>query len=194
MTLSGSRARRLAVVESYQLPGGARQRFAFQHEDLTPEQLRLVEAGALQWFRVAARRPRARLSMPSVAVDGLWHEFVLDTGAYADFCAAAFGRVLRHPSEPVTNPAALHATFLLAQRDESAAPAGLPLLFRVDSTLAVPGGHRYLADCGGRDQCYPLPDTVCLHHLKTSRRRHEWDYHDGPRATTSDLGGTYGEA
>jgi hypothetical protein len=58
-----------------------------------------------QWFRLAARHPRAQLSMPSALVDDLWRELVRDTRGYATFCDAAFGRFLPHEPEPAMGAA-----------------------------------------------------------------------------------------
>jgi hypothetical protein len=154
--------RRVAAADSLQFPGGVRHRFAQLHGDLTSEGLRSVEAAARQWFRLAARHPRARLAMPSVLVDDLWREFRVHSREYEEFCAAAFGRVLQPTAE--SRPRDLRDTFRFAQQDEPDA-TGLPLLFRVDQRLAGPGGRSYLADCGGRGVCYGLKDTTCLQHL-----------------------------
>jgi len=160
--------RRLAAVDDYQFPGSVRQRFVQQHGELTGDGIRSVEAAARQWFRVGVRRPKARLAMPSVIVDDLWREFVLQTREYAEFCAA-LGRVPPRPPEPETTaegwPGALQATFRYAQQDEPGSAGSLPVLFRVDQELAVVGGWRYLADCGGRGICHELKGSICLQHL-----------------------------
>jgi hypothetical protein len=166
-------ARRIAVVNAFEVPSSVRQRFTFQHGDLTAGDVRTVEAAAQQWFRLAARHPGAKLSMPSVVVDELWHELVLHTREYAEFCEAAFGQFLHHEPESAMGPAAVAAnrstalltTFRLARQDEDGGPDSLPLLFRVDEDLTAVGGRRYLADCGGRGQCYEVRSTVCLQHL-----------------------------
>ena len=151
-------------MDAFSFPGGLRQRFAYRHGDLSSAGLRSVEAGARQWFRLGARHPRARLTMPSVIVGDFWREFALHERDYAEFCAAAFGHPL--PPEPATvDRSRLRTTFDLAREDEVSAPGALPLIFRVDRELAVAGGSRYLADCGGRGLCYELKDTVCLQHV-----------------------------
>ena len=165
--------RRLAAVDAYQFPASVRQRFALVHPGLTSAHIALVQDAARQWFRLAARHPRVRLSMPSVAADHLWHEFVLHTREYAQFCDAALGRFLHHVPEtaPTSGDAvanqgrALQTTFRLAQEDEGIERTRLPLLFRVDRETGIPGGRRYLADCGGRGICYELPGAVCLKHV-----------------------------
>jgi hypothetical protein len=151
--LEHGKVRRTAAVDAYEFPGSVRQRFATHHEELTADDIRTVEAAARQWFRLAARHPRTRLSMPSLVVDDLWHEMVLHTVDYAAFCEAALGRFLHHVPESATaSPAAaanrssaLLATFHLARQDEGGGPDQLPLLFRVDHQLAVDGGRHYLA-------------------------------------------------
>ncbi len=150
-----------------------RQRFAIQHGDLTADGIRTVEAATRQWFRLVGRRPKAKLSMPSVVVDDMWHELVLHTRDYAAFCEDAFGRFLHHvPESAMSSPAAaanrstdLLNTLRLARHDEGGGLQRLPLLFRVDEELAVAGGRRYLAHCGGRGECLEVRGTVCLQHL-----------------------------
>ena len=177
MSLLRSRNRRtdhrLAFVAAYQFPTSVRQRFTLHHSGLADDDVGRVEAATRQWFRLAIRHPKAKLSMPSVVVDDLWHELVLHTRDYAAFCDSAFGRFLHHVPESAMSPEAatanrftdLEATFRLAQRDEGCDPKRLPLLFRVDQELAVDGGRHYLADCGGRGECYELQGTLCLQHI-----------------------------
>jgi hypothetical protein len=167
--LDRGNVRRTAIVDATTFPHGVRHRFAGSHADLTAEDIQTVEAATRQWFRLAARNPRAHLSMPSVVVDDLWHEWVLHTREYADFCEAAFGRFLHHvpdsPGAAAHGHTRLLATLRLARQDEPGCPDQLPLLFRVDRQLAVDGGRGYLADCGGRSQCHPVPGSVCLRHV-----------------------------
>jgi hypothetical protein len=153
--------RRLAVIDAYEFPSGIRSRFSLGHQSLSAEDVRVVEAGARQWFRLVARQSKAKLAMPSVIVGDMWRELVLHTRDYAEFCEIAFGGLRPY----VTDAAALGGTYRLAVRDEPDAPGRLPLLFRVDAELGVGGGSRYLADCGGRGQCHEMPGTVCLQHI-----------------------------
>ncbi len=128
-----------------------------------------------QWFRILARRPSLRLSMPSASVDEMWHEFLVHTRHYAAFCDAAFGQFLHHEPESAMSPELAVAnqgdrlllTLRLARRDEGCGPHALPLLFRVDEELGITDGRRYLLDCGGREHCHDAaqPGLTCLHHL-----------------------------
>jgi|tagenome__1003787_1003787.scaffolds.fasta_scaffold20947619_1 hypothetical protein len=183
-------AQRLAVVDDYRFPAGVRHRFTVEHGDLDTAAVILVEDATRQWFRLAVRHPKAKLSMPSVVVDSLWHEMVLNTRDYAEFCDAAFGHFLHHVPESAMIPAAAAAnrttrladTFHLAQEDESCRPEVLPLLFRVDRELEVKDGRHYLADCGGRGECYDLPGAICLQHVTgmDKPRRRGWNHEGGP--------------
>lgn len=65
----------------------------------------LVERGMCEWFVCCAWRGTAVLGMPSRAVDEAWHEFILDSIAYIDFCEKAFGEYLHHtPDEAMATP------------------------------------------------------------------------------------------
>lgn len=173
----GSRrvARRLAAVDAYTFPSNVRRRVHLKHPDLRTQSTTLIETALRQWFRILARRPSARLSMPSTLADDMWHEFLLHTRDYAAFCDAAFGQFLHHEPESTMSPdqaAANRSDGLLitlqrARQDEHCGPHALPLLFRVDQEVQLQGCRRYHVDCGGREQCYDAsqPGLVCLHHL-----------------------------
>ncbi|SNY57014.1 hypothetical protein [Paractinoplanes atraurantiacus] len=180
----------LAVVDGYRFPAGVRHRFTAEHGDLDTAGVALVEDATRQWFRLAVRRPRARLSMPSVAVGDLWHEMTLDTRGYAEFCEATLGYFL--PCAPEQARTHLAETFHLAQRDESCGPETLPLLFRVDQQLKIKNGHHYLADCGGRGVCHELPGAICLRHVAGTENPKRWrpnPRRDSPVVDDPTIGG-----
>jgi hypothetical protein len=158
------RSRRVAVVDAFEFGGTVRHRFSLRHAALGADDIRTVEAATRQWLRLLARHPDAELAVPSTVVDDMWRELVLDS-AYAALCQSAFGRSVDRPDPAANRPGALQATLRRAREDEGCAPANLPLLFRVDRDVAVPGGRRYLADCGGRGECHELPGVTCLQHL-----------------------------
>jgi hypothetical protein len=190
-------ASRIGAVDDLRFPAGGRHRLGGRHPHLSDDEIRLAEAAARQWFRLLVRYPRAKLSMPSVVVDELWQELTLHTADYAAFCDAAFGRLQQHRPGSATNAetadtnraAALSATLNYARRDENRGPTGLPLLFRVDQQLRIRDGNRYLADCGGRGECFGVSGMICLQHLGGVGRR------IGPRGNRGDLAfhhGRYG--
>lgn len=104
--------------------------------------------------------------MPSVVVDELWQEMTRHASEYAAFCDTAFGHLLHRPAVAISaDTTSLLATLGYARQDEGGSPTALPLLFRVDQNLRIQNGNRYLADCGGRGECFRAPGLTCLRHL-----------------------------
>ncbi|WP_127504110.1 hypothetical protein [Actinoplanes solisilvae] len=181
---------RLAAIDAYRFPATVRQRFATEHDTLTATDLDAIESAARQWFRLAARHPRARTAMPSQVTDALRRALSQQTADYAAFCTEAFGRPYLPPPVTAHPSAGLAETLRLARQDENCGPGALPLLFRVDQQLAIPGGHRYLADCGGRGVCHDLPGTLCLMHLTgTGRLVRNRGRKETPPPTSPDAAG-----
>jgi hypothetical protein len=175
---NGRAGRRIDQIDGFSFPAGVRHHVGLRHPDLSHDDIRQAEAAARQWFRLVARDPRARLWMPSVVVDHLWHELTRHEREYAAFCDAAFGRPLPHQPETAAGEAnaaqravALLTTLRLARRDGNHGSDDLPLLFRVDHELRVRNGNRYLVDCGGRGECFEVPRMECLRHLGGPGRR-----------------------
>jgi hypothetical protein len=120
----------------------------------------LVERGLRQFFLACHRSRRQFVAMPSRAADAMWHEFILHTQAYRDWCRLALGRFLHHTPAEALGPDArrndgLRRAWFWACRDEAInprSPTRLPLLFALDAKLAIPGGYRYVPDCRGIDQ------------------------------------------
>ncbi|MEU5935713.1 hypothetical protein [Micromonospora sp. NPDC047187] len=166
-------------MSELRFPASGRQHLRNRYPHLSDDDLVLVETATRQWFRIIARQPGAKLSMPSVVVDDLWQEMTLHARDYATFCDAAFGRSTHHRPTSATSSdrtdanrgPLLLATLGHGRRDEGCGPTGLPLLFRVDQELHIHDGNRYLADCGGRGECFPVSGRVCLQHLAGPGRR-----------------------
>ncbi len=161
-------APQVATINAYEFPPSVRQRLHRKYPDLGTDSTELIEAATRQWFRILARHPKTRLSMPSLVVDDMWHELLLHTRDYAAFCDAAFGRFLHHepesamtPDQAATNRSnRLLKTLRFAYQDENCWPE-LPLLFRVDHAVGHKDARRYIADCGARGHCYSsTPDLV----------------------------------
>ncbi|HET9483392.1 MAG TPA: hypothetical protein VFO79_05505 [Xanthomonadales bacterium] len=104
-----------------------------------------------QWFAIMQRADRGRVAMPSRAVDEAWHEFIVDTPRYVEFCTRAFGRYVHHrPAEPMRDAdeskAQLRVCWRLACENagiDPRAPQRLPKLFAIDRELDFPRGFRY---------------------------------------------------
>lgn len=163
-------ARRVAAVDEFRFPSAVRQRFGFTFPAVSAAGLTTAEEALRQWFRLHARHPKARLSMPSVAVDAMWRELTLHTAVYADLCGA-----LGQAPQSASTEAGLRDAYVLACEDEPVERPRLPLLFRVDRELAVPGGNHYLGDCGGRAQCHQVSGVRCLQHVAgLEKKRGPW--------------------
>lgn len=148
--------RRLHYINSYTWPPGLLKKLAAHHPNLSAEQIDSIAAGLRQYFRAYVKGGFKSISMPSQAVDDLWHEFILYTRDYQTFCNRAFGRFLHHTPAVALAPAqrasneGLRRVWTHACREEKIDPraaTALPLLFALDSNLGVPGGYHYSTDC-----------------------------------------------
>ena len=93
-----------AYIEAYEFPSYIRRRVS-QRVGLDAEDWALVERGLRDWFICCAWRGRRTLGMPSRVVDEAWHELILDSFAYMEFCDAAFGQFLHHtPDDRMSTP------------------------------------------------------------------------------------------
>ncbi|MEU1242854.1 hypothetical protein ABZ388_21090 [Micromonospora parva] len=199
--------RRLRAVSDLRFPASGRQHLRNRHPQLSDEDIALVETATRQWFRIIARQPGAKLSMPSVVVDDLWQQLTLHAQDYATFCDTAFGRPPQHRPGSATSDdttddsrrSLLLSTLKHGRRDEGGGSDSLPLLFRVDQELDIHNGNRYLADCGGRGECFPVSDRVCLQHLagpgkrpKPPGIRGDLPFNDGRHGYAGGAGGSGG--
>ncbi len=146
---------RAGYIEHYRFPPGIARKVAASYPHLSAAQLRRIEEGARRFFAVSLKAGGRQVGMPSQAVDAFWHEFILHTCNYQQFCRQAFGRFL-HPtpaavmSDGATQKAAIRRAWWLACREEQIdpkQPARLPLLFALDAQLAIPNGFHYVPDC-----------------------------------------------
>jgi hypothetical protein len=149
--------RRLRYIDAYSWPPGLVAKLRRHYPNLSPEQIDRIGLGLKQFFRAYHRGAYRNVAMPSQAVDVLWHEFILYTKAYDDFCRRAFGRFLHHTPAAVLKPGqnktneGLRRVWWHASKEERIdprSPAGLPLLFALDAELKIPNGYRYVPDCG----------------------------------------------
>lgn len=148
-------------IANYVFPTSLRFKLDQAYPDLSGEQIGMILQGLRVWFQLVAANPRTQLGMPSHAVDKAWHEFILITKNYADFCEKAFGKFLHHTP---------HSASDKAQKDGLARTYGLGAglvggaalvgvagiagaaafsgrdLFSLDQTLGVPGGNSYTAN------------------------------------------------
>jgi hypothetical protein len=163
------------AVRTLPIPSFLRERLRLVYPHLDDAATRQVERGLRQFFGANARARGDFVAMPSKVVDALWHEFILHTRSYEVFCQRAFGRMLHHtPAEavdglstavargsthaprgrnsvsPSQRLAGLRRAWNWSCHDEGIDPRRpntLPLLFALDTRLAIPDGYRYVPDC-----------------------------------------------
>ncbi len=146
---------RQQFIDNYQLPAGLLQRVRQTYPALDDKQLALVEAGLRQFFRCSLAANKQAVAMPSQVVDELWHNFILYTRNYQQFCQRAFGHYLHHtPAVVMGGPrqqrGAIRRAWHLACKEEGiqpGKPSRLPLLFELDALLAIANGFVYRPDC-----------------------------------------------
>jgi hypothetical protein len=147
--------RRAEFIRTYKLPPGLLNKLAKRHPGLTRKECALVSRGLRQYFIAYLMSKHQFVSMPSVVVDDLWHEFILYTREYQRFCRRAFGGFLHHAPAAVlgeqerTN-VGLRRVWLYACKYENIdplEPTRLPLLFALDAKFNIAGGFRYHPHC-----------------------------------------------
>jgi hypothetical protein len=149
-----AKASRAEFIRSYVFPKGLLERLNDKWPHLTEDQRLLVGKGLRQFFLAHAQSGRF-VSMPSQVVDELWHQFILYTKAYADFCNKAFGHFMHHTPAVVLstrhrNNDGLRRTWWYAckqERIDPSSPSALPLLFALDTQLVIPNGFIYYPQC-----------------------------------------------
>ncbi|MBP1205132.1 hypothetical protein JOD97_003174 [Duganella sp. 1411] len=151
------RAKREAYIRDFLLPKGLFEALRVHHPQLTLKDCQLVSQGLRQFFLAHLKSGGKFVSMPSQVADDLWHEFILYTRAYEQFCRRAFGRTLHHTPAVVLSKrnqgnAGIRRTWYFACHEENInphKPSRLPLLFALDSKLDIPNGFNYVPDCSG---------------------------------------------
>lgn len=147
--------RQHGFLKGYQFPSLVKDRVGKHYPDLTDEQLSLVMLGLRQYFILCNAAGPAMVSMPSQAVDAAWHEFILLTRAYEEFCKNGMGRFLHHTPAEALAPSAgtLEAgkgkAWLLAcewEGIDEKTPLRLPFLFAIDTALEIPDGFKHALD------------------------------------------------
>ncbi|WP_246887510.1 glycine-rich domain-containing protein [Pseudomonas protegens] len=88
--------RREAHIRNFTLPPRLFEPLRTQHPHLNLKDCQLVAQGLRQFFLAYLKSGQRYVSMPSQVVDDLWHEFILHTRDYQQFCNQAFGQFLHH--------------------------------------------------------------------------------------------------
>jgi hypothetical protein len=154
--------RREQFIRSFMFPAGVFEKFHKARPGLDVKQQQLVARALRQFFLAYLKSGCQRVAMPSQVVDDLWHEFILFTRAYQNFCDKAFGQFLHHtPAVKLgavrSDNEGLRRVWWFACLEENINPRNatrLPLLFAIDRKLGVADGFVYDLNCRRR------PDEV----------------------------------
>jgi len=147
---------RAQFIRAFAFPPGLFDKLAARRPELARKDMSLVARGLRHYFLAYLMSGRKFVSMPSQVADDLWHEFILYTKSYQQFCNQAFGTFFHHTPAAVlsraqsSDNAGLRRTWWHACKEENInprKPARLPLLFALDSKLLIAGGFVYAADC-----------------------------------------------
>jgi hypothetical protein len=149
--------RREACIRHFVLPLGLFEKLRQQHPHLSQKDCQLVAQGLRQFFLAHLKSGRKFVSMPSQVADDLWHEFILHTRTYQQFCRVAFGDFMHHtPAVAIkqsrVGDEGIRRCWTYACQEENinpAKPTRLPLLFALDSKLGIANGYTYVAECSG---------------------------------------------
>jgi hypothetical protein len=161
----------LTFIKEFEFPKTIRDKIKDKYTHLTSSDLDKVELGLKEWFYVCNFAGKKAVSMPSQVVDVAWHEFILFTKCYHDFCEQAFGRFLHHnPAEAMQSDKSAQKGIKTAWKISCSRenispkkPRKLPVLFGLDSRLKIPDGFKYSLNCDG-----PRSNGYCASHIGCS--------------------------
>lgn len=163
--------RRQRTIEHYRLHPGIFRKVQNRYPHLNNADLVLIEQALRDYFRMCLLAGRRSVAMPSQVVDVAWHEFILFTRAYEQFCQQALGRFLHHtPSEAMASPTLAQDGIKRAWRlacainhQHPVISSHLPLIFAIDGQLNIADGFRYYPNCEQRDNSHGA--GYCTSHI-----------------------------
>ena len=176
--------RRAEFIRTYPWPPGLLDKLQEKHAGFTRKETALISHGLRQFFIAHLASGNRFVSMPSQAVDDLWHEFILYTREYKEFCRRAFGGFLHHtpavamrPSQRSSNEGMLRVWRHACKEEniDPRSPTRLPLLFALDAKVNIPNGFLYQLDCdpghrGGNAGVYCAADLALAMTANVLRR------------------------
>lgn len=171
---ASKRGERELFIDQYQFPESIWSKVKLRYPHLTEADLVKVRDGLREYFQICNLAGRRMVAMPSQVVDVAWHEFILYTRNYQMFCRDALGRFLHHtPAEAMTDPQQAQAGIKRAWRVsckravlDPKAPGHLPVLFAIDSDLAIEDGYHYHVDCSKlQDKAANNNSIYCAGHI-----------------------------
>ena len=167
-----ARSQRVAYIDNFPYSRLLDKRLAARRPELSEAQRQAVFVGLSDYFQLCRTAGKRMVAMPSQAVDDAWHEFILFTRQYNQFCQGAFGRFLHHTqaeamSAPTQASEGIRRAWRLAcarEKIDPQKPDRLPRLFALDATLLIAGGFIYHLDCMAAQKA-GLGDGYCASHI-----------------------------
>ena len=166
------------MIRTFTFPEGIKEKVRKVYPQLSDEDLQAVMKGLREYFHVINLAGKNKVvAMPSQVIDVAWHEFILFTKDYANFCKKALGRFIHHtPAEAMKTQTQAQEGIKRAWRISCyreginpLSPTKLPLIFAIDSSLAIEGGFTYELNCqksseSGQSAC----SGYCATHISCS--------------------------
>jgi len=148
-------AARAEYIRTYMFPKGIFDKLQARRPELTLKDCQLTAHALRQFFLAYLKSGRKFVAMPSQVADDLWHELILYTRHYDDFCDKAFGGFMHHTPAVVLSADRQNNTGLrriwwyacLEENINPRQPTRLPLLFALDAKLNIGDGFRYTPNC-----------------------------------------------
>jgi len=155
-------------IKNYKFPTkvGLEVKKAYPH--LSDKDILKVLEGLKNYFTISKMSANDEIvGMPSQVVDVAWHEFILFTKEYENFCQKAFGKFHHHiPAEAMKSEEnaqyAIRVAWKYACKKEYIYmndPKKLPLLFAIDKSLKIDDGFFYTLNC------HQNPDEFCVKNI-----------------------------
>jgi len=147
--------KRIKFIEEYRFPMRVYDKVLSTYPHLSESDVQKVIKALKDYFVICNDTNLSMTSMPSQVVDVAWHEFILFTREYHEFCNNSFGKYLHHkPAEAMQSPAVAQEGIKRAWRfsciREGINPKTahkLPLLFSIDADLDIRDGFKYVLNC-----------------------------------------------
>ena len=149
--------RQIRFLTHYEFPSTIKNKVLKTYPHLGDAGANQVMRGLRDYFHLLHMADDESVAMPSQAVDVAWHEFILFTREYEQFCDKAFGRFIHHtPAEAVKSPMESQVSIKRAwelscvrEKISHFNPKRLPLIFALDAKYQISDGFYYELDCSG---------------------------------------------
>ncbi len=165
--------KRSRYIMEYEFPESIQEKLAERYPDLGEYEVQHALSALKSFFIVCNGRKGQMISMPSHVVDVAWHEFILHTHKYKEFCDHGLGGFLHHvPANEMKSrddmTDGLGRCWRLScdlEDLDHRSPSRLPLLFAIDEQLRIPDGYTYTLDQGIKGRYGNIPEN---HELSSS--------------------------